>query len=234
MNIGTYNLRISVKDESVWPWSKLFWVKRMRRIAKVISDIGLDIVCTQEAASRIQLAVLSLFMPKRYKYSSHTESPNSRQRNAVFYDSTKYTAVHSYRIDLPGDRCASCVWLREHATGKLITVASTHITLNGHEMQMASIDALADKLISENVYLCGDFNFEPTETPYEYMKVKLSNMADTRKSGNSKCTYTGFDDTHCRTIDYIFAPLRYAAKHRTAIGGDALCSDHRLVYTINN
>lgn len=235
MRIGTYNLRLMWGEESRWPWQKLFWVKRMKRIAKTITDNKVDIICVQEGSNCLQLSVLDMFLPNKYKYSSHKGSCNKYQCNAIFYDSTKYVKLDSYNIDLAGGRVLDCALLKDKSTGKSFTVASIHMSLNSEQTQIESIDIFAERFGDNGLYLCGDFNFTPSDRPYSYLLESIPGIMDVFKEGDDACTFTGFDCSGCLRIDYIFAPIEYAADSKTVVVGDELSSDHRMVYAdINN
>ncbi|XP_022657037.1 nocturnin-like isoform X2 [Varroa jacobsoni] len=177
-------------DKFICPDEALNWNYRRWRILEEVLTYGADIICLQEVdhfnflkATLGRVGFEGCFFPKPDSPCCYIKGNNGPDGCAVFFDSSKYTLLHTERKVLEVFRCQSnqvvimCTFERK-LDSKVFCVATTHLK--------ARVGALLPTLRNEQgkdllqfvqshntndypVIYAGDFNAEPTEPVYRTM-----------------------------------------------------------------
>jgi len=108
------------------------------------------------------------------------------------------------------ERIVTEVILKSKDTGKKVKVLNTHFDHRGVTARRELVKLIMSKmeLGPEPAFLCGDFNTQPTDEPYQILKD--SGFTDSRIQGEIygyNTTFSGFNHNHedNTIIDYIWA-----------------------------
>lgn len=238
-----------------------YWEKRQPKVTKSIqfhTQPGAAVVCLQEVLHHQLRDILTLLNQHdswSYYGVGRTDGATSGEYAPVLYKTSQWQLVLSQTLWLsPTPREPSRGWdaalprivtevvLRLKTTGKKVKVMNTHFDHAGVVARRKLAEMIAErmKLGLEPAFLCGDFNTEPTDEPYQVLKH--TGFKDSRVQGEGygyKTTFSGFDrkNEDNTIIDYIWAgnstTYRDYGVERNHFG--FYMSDHRPViadYTI--
>lgn len=124
--------------------------------------------------------------------------------------------VPSRGWDAALERIVTIVTLRSKASPEIVlNFFNTHFDHRGVKARRRSAMLIAEKMENYNKYpsfLCGDFNTQPTDEPYQILKSlgfkDSRTLIDDLHSHGHLSTFTGFDKLNevNTIIDYIWAP----------------------------
>lgn len=227
LKVMTYNIRLDIAVDSInqWPFRK-------EKVASLLNKEDPDIFGVQEALHG-QMEDLEFGAPAyRWFGVGRNDGKTSGEYAAIFYKEKKFKLTGSGTFwlsetpEVPGSKSWDaaitriCTWisLQDKKSGKSFFVFNTHFDHKGEQARLESM-----KLISEKInqlagglpfVLLGDFNFEPSDAPYQvvndsrHWKIKDTYLAAGKNTSKRPCTYTGFQigGSVCKRIDYIFVP----------------------------
>ncbi len=223
IELMTYNMRYdNPKDgENAWPNRKETFVNQILFYAP-------DIIGTQEGLEH-QVLYLDENL-KTYNYvgigRGDVKENEAGEFSAVFYNTDKYKELKSGTFwlsetpDIPSrgwdaslNRICTYIQLKDKKSGKKFWVFNTHFDHRGVEARKRSAELIIQKIEAINkeknpVFLMGDFNLQPEETPIQFLEKQLN---DSRTISQLPPygpigTFNGFNA--CKNInkriDYIF------------------------------
>jgi endonuclease/exonuclease/phosphatase family metal-dependent hydrolase len=220
LRLMTFNLRRDVADDGVNRWDA-----RKERAAALILRHAPHVVGTQEALAH-QLADLDARLPGFRRVGLDRQGDGSDEHNAIYYDATRLSLVAAgdfWLSDAPARR-GSATWgnrhprivtwatLRDHVSGRDITLANTHLD---HESPHARREAA--RLISARLpaaTLLGDFNEEPGGEVHAILCG--ASRKDTTHLDRTP-TFHGFSPHARARLDWILVPAGAHVKHARVV-----------------
>jgi endonuclease/exonuclease/phosphatase family metal-dependent hydrolase len=223
INLMTYNLRYDNPGdgENSWP-------ERKEVLLSQILFYQPDVLGTQEGLEH-QLRYLEEHMGS-YKYvgvaRADVKENGKGEYSAVFYNVDKFKNLKSgtfWLSDTPEkasrgwdaslNRICTYILLQDKNSGKRFWVFNTHFDHKGAEARKKSAALIIKKIREINkedlpVFLMGDFNLTPDQSPIKYIAGKLNDSKTVSKQlpfGPDE-TFNGFKvcENRDRRIDYIF------------------------------
>ncbi len=219
----TYNIRMdNPKDgENAWPNRKENFVNQILFYAP-------DVIGIQEGLEH-QVEYLDTHL-KSYKYvgigRADVKENGVGEYSAIFYDVENFKELKSGTFwlsetpDIPSrgwdaslNRICTYIMLKNKKSGKKFWVFNTHFDHRGAEARKNSATLIIQKIKSINkdnlpVFLMGDFNLQPEETPIQLLAKQLNDSKTISQLPpyGPVGTFNGFDA--CKNInkriDYIF------------------------------
>lgn len=250
--ILTFNIRYDNPDDG--PDS---WENRKDDVCIFLLSVKPDIIGLQEALNNQVMDINNALGPVGYKWFGvgRDDGKEAGEYNPIFYNANKFKNLSegvfwlSLTPDTPGTKFPGAGCNRICQYGKFQELANPENTFwhfNTH-LDNASLEAreygatLITKQISEYVnvdtetyFLTGDFNSPKSEETYKIvLKSGLHDSEDVAEKCKPACTFTGFDNSSCEIIDFIFVRNvtcvdLYQVNKQTRPNGRNL-SDHRPV-----
>ena len=237
IRVITYNIRYDAANDPV------LWKDRKGKVADLLQQNTPDVFGIQEALAH-QAADLAILLPEfaRYGVGRDDEAGNGEQ-TTIFYNQEKFALLDkgtfwlSETPEVPGSmgwdaaytRICSWVTLEEKTSGRQLFAFNAHFDHKGKLARLESMKLLRGKIpamVGDSPFvLLGDFNFEPSEAPYqvtEDWQVQDAFLAAEKKPSGSPCTFTGFevDSAACKRIDYIFASKKFWVESCAILDGN--------------
>ncbi|MFN0290083.1 endonuclease/exonuclease/phosphatase family protein [Pedobacter helvus] len=229
--LATYNLRYNNPKDT-----GNLWVDRKEIMADLIKKHDFDIFSTQEGKPK-QLRDLIEKMPN-YSWSGIDKEGNGTDEFcAIFYKKNRFELIdngHFWLSETPEvptkgwdakyKRVCSWVFLKDQKTQQQFYVFDTHFDHKGMLAQTNSAKLIISKIAAlqqkHPVILCGDFNFDRTNSNYKVLakSIVLKDAFKIAKRVKSRAgSYNGFDinSNPESPIDHIFVSgpievLKYA------------------------
>lgn len=206
-----------------------YWEKRQPKVTKSIqfhTQPGPAVVCLQEVLHHQLRDILTdLNTEEAWSYYGvgRTDGATTGEYAPILFKNSQWDLVRaktwwlsptphkpSRGWDAAMSRIVTEVVLRLRATGKKVKVMNTHFDHAGPIARRKLAEMIAEKmkLGPEPVFLCGDFNTQPWDEPYQVLKE--TGFKDSRVQGvgyGYKTTFSGFDrlNEENTIIDYIWA-----------------------------
>jgi endonuclease/exonuclease/phosphatase family metal-dependent hydrolase len=219
MKVMTYNLRYDTPQDGVNAWPK-----RKDKVINLIGKEAPDVLGVQEALHH-QLEDIKSGLPK-YEYLGvgRDDGKQKGEYSAVFINKDKFRAVDdgtfwlSETPKVPGSKSWDAAitrvvtWVKLIGTGSTDTIlmVNTHFDHIGKVAREKSAELIKERIAPLArrlpVVLTGDFNTEPTDTPYKTMtNGKVYDFRDAGKGdpAGTSCTFK-VNSVPCRRIDFIF------------------------------
>lgn len=242
----TYNIRYDS------PHDPVLWPDRKSKVTDLLRTCNPDVFGVQEALAH-QVADIEALLPGYAQYGvGRDDGKTTGEQTTIFYKKEKFrlrqkgTFWLSKTPDVPGSKnwdaayTRICSWahLEEETSGKNFFVFNTHFDHKGKTARCESMKLIRKKIAELTggapYVLLGDFNFEPTDEPYEIVNdwgVQDAYFIAGNEAASLPCTFTGFDVKRavCLRIDYIFASNNLAVKScaiPTENDGTYFPSDH--------
>ena len=253
IELMTYNIRMDNPNdgENAWPNRKDNFVNQVLFYAP-------DVMGIQEGLEH-QVDYLASNL-KSYKYvgigRADTKEKGAGEYSAIFYNIQNLKEVKSGTFwlsetpDIPSrgwdaslNRICTYIQLKDKKSGEKFWVFNTHFDHRGVEARKRSTKLIIQKIEDINkeklpVFLMGDFNLQPEETPIQFLAKQLN---DSRTISQLPPygpigTFNGFDP--CKNInkriDYIFTSKNNIEIIKYAVLADVndvkYPSDHFPVY----
>jgi endonuclease/exonuclease/phosphatase family metal-dependent hydrolase len=249
MKVMTYNLRLDTQADGVNAWPN-----RKMKVIKLIKKQSPDIMGVQEALHNQMTDLKANLSQYDYVGVGRDDGKTKGEYSAIFYVKTRYQVIESNTFwlsetpeiagskswDAAITRVATWVKLYDKKRKDTIFCINTHFDHIGKVAREKSIDIiktnisrLAGKL---PVILTGDFNIEPTETPYAIaINGETYNLRDAG-AGSQQGTYcTFFVGQPCKRIDFIFCGVGWRVSKYSVItqsDGQYYPSDHLPVVAL--
>jgi endonuclease/exonuclease/phosphatase family metal-dependent hydrolase len=244
VTVMTYNVRYDNPDDDVNAWPN-----RKEKVFEVIKQSKPEILGVQEALYHQLEDIHAHFPQYQYVGKGRDDGQIKGEYSAIFYDTLRFSVTSSNTFwlsltpDVPGSKNWDAAITRVATWAKLLDLKSldTLFVMNTHfdhigkkarensaGMIKENISVLAGAL---PVILTGDFNIEPTESPYTIItNGEIYNLRDAGKD-SAAGTYCSFkvDSEPCRRIDYIFYGVGWVVNDFTVIDqndGQFYPSDH--------
>lgn len=223
INLMTYNIRYdNPKDgENSWP-------NRKEVLLSQILFYQPDVMGTQEGLEH-QIHYIDENL-KSYKYvgvaRADVKEKGKGEYSAVFYNVNKFKDLKSgtfWLSDTPDkpsrgwdaslNRICTYILLQDKNSGKKFWVFNTHFDHKGVEARQKSAELIIKKIKEINkenlsVFLMGDFNLTPEESPIKFITKNLndSKLVSKQLPFGPDETFNGFKvcEVRNRRIDYIF------------------------------
>ncbi|MEO6719146.1 MAG: endonuclease/exonuclease/phosphatase family protein [Ferruginibacter sp.] len=238
INVMTFNIRYNNPDDSLnaWPYRK-------DKVASQILFHEVNLLGVQEALYD-QMEDLKQRLPQfKYLGVGRTDGKQAGEYSAIFYDTTKLTALKyetfwlsetpavagSKSWDAAITRIVTWAKFKEKKSGKIFFAFNTHFDHIGKVARRESARILIQKVkeIAGNVpaVITGDFNAVPTDEPVQVIKDATNNLHLTNSIERSVTphygpigTFNAFGPKEVRNepIDYIFLKNNWKVlKHAT-------------------
>lgn len=250
IKVMTYNLRFDNPGDSVNAWPN-----RKEKVFSLLKKQKSDIMGVQEALHH-QLEDIKKSLPQ-YDYVGvgRDDGQKKGEYSAILYQKKRFRVIESNTFwlsetpDIPGSkdwdaaitRVATWAKLYDKKSRDTIFFINTHFDHIGKVAQEKSVDIIKSRISvlagKYPVILTGDFNIEPTESPYTIAtNGDIYNLQDSGK-GSTIGTYCTFavNSVPCRRIDYIFYGVGWKPEKYTVIiqhDGKHYPSDHLPVTVV--
>lgn len=232
-NVGPMNIRIychNIRFDNRKPVAgEPYWEKRQPKVTKSIqfhTQPGPAVVCLQEVLHH-QLRDILWTLNKEESWGYYgvgrSDGLTKGEYAPILFKYSQWDLILSETWwlsptphkpsrgwDAAMSRIVTEVVLRLKATGKKVKVMNTHFDHAGPIARRHLAEMIAEKmkLGPEPVFLCGDFNTQPWDEPYQVLKG--TGFKDSRVQGEGygyKTTFSGFDrkNEENTIIDYIWA-----------------------------
>lgn len=229
VKVMSYNIRLDTEADGVNQWKN-----RPDKVIGLIKKYNPDLFGVQEAMHNQMVDLQSGLSEYSYVGVGRDDGKEKGEYSAIFYKKEKFELISqntfwlSETPDVPGSkswdaaitRVVTHAVFKDKTTGKQFLYANTHFDHVGKEARKNSafmIKAYLKGFVSGSRYnnenlkvpviVSGDFNSEPTDTPY----LTITNgehfrLFDSRPANNLTGTFCGFElnKMECKTIDYIF------------------------------
>lgn len=188
LKVMTWNIRVMSGQESMLPFKKLSWCKRLKRITEAIKEESPDVIFFQETANFLQSMTLSQSLLDYVEFYAYDKSPFS-EGVAIYIHKrmSRYTPmqVKTSKYSTGRKPCSVKIFIG----GEPILLTSVH--LNGDELTEVGIGTDIPQIIG------GDFNIQP-----DYMSHYLTWLTTNPLDGDT--TYVGFKNENVKAIiDHI-------------------------------
>lgn len=253
INLMTYNIRYdNPKDgENSWP-------NRKEVLLNQILFYQPDVMGTQEGLEH-QIHYIDKNL-KSYKYvgvaRADVKEKGKGEYSAVFYNVNKFKDLKSgtfWLSDTPDkpsrgwdaslNRICTYILLQDKNSGKKFWVFNTHFDHKGVEARQKSAELIIKKIKEINkenlsVFLMGDFNLTPEESPIKFITKNLndSKLVSKQLPFGPDETFNGFKvcEVRNRRIDYIFVSQKNITVEKYGVFANVknmkYPSDHFPVY----
>ncbi|MES2560514.1 MAG: endonuclease/exonuclease/phosphatase family protein [Bacteroidota bacterium] len=228
LKVMTYNIRYHNHSDGVNGWNH-----RKEKVVELILKSNPDVLGVQEALHSQMKDLCKLLKDYAYVGVGREDGKEKGEYVAIFYKKSRLKVVKSGSFwlsetpETPGSmgwdaactRMATWAEFEELNTKKQFLVASAHLDHVGTQARLQSMFKLKTWFSAypskKPSILCGDFNFEPTEEPYQAFFSQEENWKDTRPAANKQGTYCGFEKgkMECKTIDYVFVSNEWKAEN---------------------
>lgn len=253
INLMTYNIRYDNPSDG-----ENVWTNRRDVLLNQILFYEPDVIGTQEGLEH-QIKYLDENL-KSYKYvgiaRADVKENSIGEYSAVFYNVNKFKDLKSGTFwlsktpDKPSrgwdaslNRICTYILLKDKKSGKKFWVFNTHFDHKGIEARQKSAELIIKKIKGINkeklpVFLMGDFNLTPDESPIKYITKNLidSKSVSQQQPFGPDGTFNGFkvSDDRNRRIDYIFVSQKNIIVKKYAVLANVrqlkYPSDHFPVY----
>lgn len=216
--VMTYNLRLDTQSDGVNAWPN-----RKEKVFKLIKKQKPAILGVQEALHNQMVDMKTNLTQYDYVGVGRDDGKTKGEYSAIFYQKKRFqvgasgTFWLSETPEIPGSkswdaaitRVASWAKLYDKKLKDTIFCINTHFDHIGKVAREKSVDIIKSKISvlagKYPVILTGDFNIEPTETPYNVAtNGEFYNLQDSGK-GDTQGTYCTFVvGEKCKRIDFIF------------------------------
>ena len=244
LTVMTYNIRYDNPGDSVNAWPN-----RKKKVFDLLKKNVPDVLGVQEALLH-QLEDIKEAIPQ-YEYTGvgRDDGKQKGEYSAIFYNKERFYVVKSSTFwlsetpDVPGSknwdaaitRVATWAKLLDTKSNDTIIMINTHFDHIGKAARENSARIIKEKASvlagALPVILTGDFNIEPTESPYQVItNGELYNFRDSgvNDTTGTYCTFKVNSDP-CRRIDYIFYGVGWSVTKYLVIDqndGQYYPSDH--------
>lgn len=252
IRLYTHNIRYDNRNPGA---GEPYWEKRGPAVAQSIrfhTQPGLSVVCLQEVLHHQLFGLLDTLNRHddwSYYGVGRTDGKTQGEYAPILFKTSDWEVVrsHTYWLsptpekpskgwDAALERIVTEVVLRSKASKKHVKVMNTHFDHVGVEARRELARLIAAKMEqgSEPVFLCGDFNTEPTDEPYHVLQS--TGFKDSRVQGKGYgygSTFSGFNrkNEDNTIIDYIWAGNDTQWQNYGVVPNfyDFYMSDHRPV-----
>ena len=180
--------RIRMCSWNVLGWSSNTTDKKKANIYQIVDSF--DVVALQEvrtdiAAQRRDNSLSTRLSEYALAQSPELHKPDSRHKERIlyFYKSKDFDLVDARVLQADMDRQPYLLTLRQKTTGYLFSLISVHIVYGGSDLgprrqEVAQVIAVVAACAKEpevygEVFLCGDFNLEPTDWSFWPLRSEL-------------------------------------------------------------
>ena len=254
----TYNIRYNNAGDGINQWTN-----RKQKVTEVISKFNPDIFGVQEALKDQVDDLSNQFTDFDVESVGRDDGHKAGEHSAIFFNKKKFLIMDgkTFWLSPTPDSAGSvgwdaaitriCTWvmLKEISSEKIFFVFNTHFDHMGTVAREKSAELIKSKAIEIAgdfpLFIMGDFNSEPDETPYKIMtSAEPFQLFDTYFSARENkagaiCTFTGFEVNGkiCKRIDYIFTDKNFSVSDYFIFhdnDGTYFPSDHLPVAAIVN
>ena len=220
LTVMTYNIRYHNHGDGVNGWHH-----RKQKVATLILKSHPDVLAVQEALFCQMKDLTKILKEYAYVGVGREDGKEKGEYAAIFYKKSKLRVAKSGSFwlsetpNIPGSRgwdavctrMATWAQLEDVTTQQKFLVATSHLDHIGQQARLNSIKQLKQWIATHNdsplpTILCGDFNFHPTEEPYQEFFTNNTNWIDARPATITQGTYCGFEvgKMPCEIIDYVW------------------------------
>lgn len=234
VDIMTFNLRYSTSRDGVNSWDN-----RKEFVAHLLNYYEPDVFGVQEALHSQMVYLDTALHQYTYVGVGRDDGKEKGEYSGVFYRKDKYKAVKeatfwlsdkpnkpSVGWDASMERISTYVLLEDRESQKRFWVFNTHFDHKGVEARKESAQLILQQIQKKNkkgypVFLTGDLNLVPEETPITLIKKQMADSYEVSelKPYGPLGTFNGFDFERPlkRRIDYIFVSAKniVVEKYRT-------------------
>lgn len=218
IRVMTYNVRVQTESDG-----ENDWIHRRDMVTSVLRFHQADILCLQEAYFEMIGDIVQRLPGFAWYGVGSADGKESGACNPVFFRASRFELLHSDTFwlsptpqtpscgwDGAYPRAATCVRLRELATGRELSIFNIHLDHQGVIAREESARLLARMALAEggDVIVLGDFNCERHETPCRIMaRTGFKYAREASLSGHFGVS-TSFNDFNLKwrqayTIDHI-------------------------------
>jgi endonuclease/exonuclease/phosphatase family metal-dependent hydrolase len=247
--VMTYNLRLDTQADGVNAWPN-----RKANVIKLIKNQKPDILGVQEALHNQMTDLKANLTQYNYVGVGRDDGKTKGEYSAIFYVKTRYQVIESNTFwlsetpeiagskswDAAITRVATWVKLYDKKRKDTIFCINTHFDHIGKVARERSVDIIKANISQlagqYPVIVTGDFNIEPTETPYiNATNGETYNLRDAG-AGSQHGTYCTFSvGKPCKRIDFIFYGVGWRVSKYSVItqsDGQYYPSDHLPVVAL--
>jgi endonuclease/exonuclease/phosphatase family metal-dependent hydrolase len=248
--VMTYNLRLDTQSDGVNAWPN-----RKVKVFTLIKKAKPDLLGVQEALHNQITDLKTNLSQYDFVGVGRDDGKTKGEYSAIFFQKKRFRVIESNTFwlsetpEVPGSknwdaaitRVATWARLYDKKSRDTIFVINTHFDHIGKVAREKSVDIIKSKISvlagKYPVILTGDFNIEPTESPYTIAtNGDIYNLQDSGKDSTlgTYCTFA-VNSVPCRRIDYIFYGVGWTATEYTVINqndGKHYPSDHLPVTAI--
>jgi endonuclease/exonuclease/phosphatase family metal-dependent hydrolase len=248
--VMTYNLRLDTQNDVVNAWPN-----RKTKVFALIKKQKPAILGVQEALHNQMTDIKTNLTGYDFVGVGRDDGKTMGEYSAIFYQKKRFRVIESNTFwlsetpEVPGSknwdaaitRVATWAKLYDKKSRDTIFVINTHFDHVGKVAREKSVDIIKSKISvlagKHPVILTGDFNIEPTESPYTIVtNGDIYNLQDSGK-GSTLGTYCTFavNSVPCRRIDYIFYGVGWKPEKYAVIdqhNGKHYPSDHLPVTVV--
>lgn len=227
LKVMTYNIRYSNGSDGVNSWNK-----RKEKLADLIKKSDPDVLGVEEALHCQMKDLTKMLKDYTYVGVGRDDGKEKGEYAAIFYKKSRLKVLKSGSFwlsetpEVPGSmgwdavcpRMATWAEFEDVNTNQQFLLLTSHLDHVGTQARLQSMFKLKGWFSAypskKPAILCGDFNFNPTEEPYEAFFSHEENWKDARPANNKQGTFCGFEKgkTDCTIIDYVFLTNEWKAE----------------------